>query len=1523
MNHMNPLLFKPSLSRLNLEDITEFALHTQNIAPTDIQKEEINNLLSTNKSLIELAVMVHEFIEIKDNLAARPGLTNKQFEKLRSLMEERNQLKLLRQKNKYNIPISKAIIENAKNIQPLQHILYWWTNATKKLNESDIWEDSIAIYQRSHATKNQLAELMTIKKEWEWSSAFSGYSSKDLLHFYQNYVLTLEDKIERELQTKHELPTLISSYLEANSIALKAIKKSIIASMLYRLRCAEYYNDSKCDDLIAYTCDRLQQQDRIKLSKHGNIPPRRRSLDVDIIPGFLQCIQQYCQTTPEETDLAKILDQLRVNSRPDQTETPTHPAILYFINTFPALLEEAHKQKDLTMTLLQSDGIKDKSFILNLLKNNLRHAIIAYQMQHASLTFYNNQHNKYLSLLKEISMKMQIDIQEKINAIIENSLGPDEIDDVKLKTIFEQIERANLFHQKYLNQDYVISNDVIVALAYKIKEMLGQQQPITLTHCQRLFELLKKTCPDAKKEQLEKLNEKLLNLSHEAQKLTQAKQAEILHFLINYLEAPLLTKDTLAIALQRHKEIAKLHHEKWVDSIVYADAPPINNESLNTVALYIKNVLLNLVNVTPSLDLDSFDENDLLTILDDIKNNLVFETLIPEQPCSTPYCDHFNFIKDDLEKNILKKLNDVFSIQHYLYQEQNHCVNLEKLKDLLNRSHRFFSDTEKSALLHKTIKQACLSLATTYCILCIEQNVAPNMDYLKELDAILGATLLPELRYQKELKDILRNYIDTFSGDNNHFADLVLALLPPGELCVRTYVEKRLRYIKAHMTASKRDYAFFYFFCSEPSIANLFNECKKSILISLQSLANNTASPWEEKLAVLIELFCDEDWVIAYRQKHLLELTEKATAPNNDEESNALFSVFLDTINHARAIKKYGNSDLYEQLNNAIDKQPWSMLLENIVTHCGHYGQRWQLHYKHLTHYLNDSLNFTHEWIGQEIANKTAMMPDEIANTFFLTFFGAKYIKQLCNKIDHFSQILIKAHKTLGLTPLSETNYQALKQLIECIKPLSRLYQLYGDNKTTKNLFLTLDEIERKIYLHYKLSSIAKQNMPAIVMENGNLKLQNLILSIIQSIYKMTCGEWPEQQDINKYLSYLCNATLSDLENFMATNKSDLHFKDLSAISNLVFYLTSSELKQLLLIANKDNLEKNPYWLRLINHLSDGYVIRDIEESPYDFYSRDSGFHDVFLFAKRLTTIKRMTNQAIKRCLLVEAGITPLDNESTNLSTIIHEKKIKDTALIKLWSVCIKKLQQDHLTAEVKPPYLYFMIKFLIEISDAILLQARNNPALLHRFMKLFHLIPIVKDGLQHHVSHLSKSEKLSSTLWADIPDTEKILFMLGSIVDRSFALSLMQKIETYVSKKIPEANLLAFKAIGENPLLGDKTETLSLDVGRTKTALGIKNDIDTQKVIGMIKVYAKLSLILRKGQGMQSLPRLIKNIVEEAKLSPDLVKAKNYLQQLDEIRRLSEKYFVAKNDNHFLTTPVNQSTIMEPVNPPKVTLSR
>src|SRR5579871_2684746 len=91
------------------------------------EKLALEKLFYPHTAISKIAELITQFNEIKNNMAALAGLTEKQIAKLKKLVTRRKFYKEANAQGTLEIPDYKKFIANEKEIVPLDHKIQWWT----------------------------------------------------------------------------------------------------------------------------------------------------------------------------------------------------------------------------------------------------------------------------------------------------------------------------------------------------------------------------------------------------------------------------------------------------------------------------------------------------------------------------------------------------------------------------------------------------------------------------------------------------------------------------------------------------------------------------------------------------------------------------------------------------------------------------------------------------------------------------------------------------------------------------------------------------------------------------------------------------------------------------------------------------------------------------------------------------------------------------------------------------------------------------------------------------------------------------------------------------------------------------------------------------------------------------------------------------------------------------------------------------------------------------------------------------
>lgn len=1505
------------LTPLSAEHIIRF-VETTLTSPLPTHEQKAIRVFMNTASMSELSADVQACIDVKNNFIALAGLTNRQLKTMKNLIAERaplkKQFKELHAAGKVDVALNKRILANAQKLLPFNHILEWWGQSTDRLNTQAWWEQVTVSSQKEGESKQETKEALIkrrhainyVKNSWRQHQVVACYSSLNVMTYYKDHLLPLEKALTAALSEK-PMQACVQHYLQHLLSQTGKLKRQLICSMLCRLQCAEYFNDLKCDDVVAYTCQQVEKGGKVTLKKTGKLPPNRRSLSLALIPRFINTIEMYCAEHPDENVLLAQLNQLKMKRVPTEWQSSDaslqtlaqHPVLTYFAHTFPVLFQQAREQQNLEAMILFGGGLDDRTFVLNKLHSLYKQArkrykkimhLYPHQANDEVALFFVATHERYKKWLIRINKKIAAVLDEQVQAALQQALTVEKLDQKKIQTLATLLNNAARFKQKYLHAEYAHHSDMVLAAAKQFTHLLMQQQVLSSVQCSNVFALIAACYPHLAREQRQRLQAQFAQLPALTRLVDKQNEIALLHFLLYHMELPLLDKNSFSQALARHRYVAKKAGGAWNNTVTLA-AKGKQRKQAKAALIYISNVALPLSSMTPTLQLDNFDSNEVCVMLSDMEKTLEKN-------------DDFFKIKQQFEAALLTKLNSIMLIKQYIRQTKHYPVRIEKLRALRDRIVNFFSDHAMKTQFLQTLSQACAEIMTTHYVLILRNNRPLDMQAFQSLKAVLGEEVTLLIRDNNLFQKALAYAIENYRGNHEYLSALLVEFIPiskshANEMLILTYARKRLEYIKSTQAATPADYHFFAHFTTLPQIASLLHE-EASCFNPFIEASNNPSLPWDKKTAGLIELFGNTHAVAAYRVKRLLELLNKDCRRHVQKESG-VFNDFLSVLNTAkspavdRQIKNH--AILRKTIDELIKGADWSLLLENIVAAYGSREQNEKLHHYLLTRNLIQTADFSDTWLGKQIAKHTTT-EEETDKAFYETFFGSKHIKKQCLRLENMLLELLAVEADIHTHSHTEIDYKKALQQIQCIKPLHRLYQLYGNNDKAKHFLADIDVFEKKLYLRNKLHAVIDDGNFILNDTQNDSELHALIVRLLHIMKKIETKGIITPATIPSYLSFFDNEILTKLESSIENHSDHYSFQVLSALANFLYYLTSDSLKLTLLHFIQPQLNTNPYWFTLINHLGEAEATRDLTHKITTLKNSaliSNEFTGILAFSERLAHVKQQTNAAIRQRLLVEAGIALTAKDShIESKRLLSSTAISSSQLLKLWSVCAGKLQLDALPIHVSKQYIHSLLKFLTHINRQILLRVQTDHALLYDYIKLFKLLPEIKSAMHFtfdrqpdHIPHYHFA------LWSTITESEKILSPLTVITEQPLALEMMFKVEKYVLQKIATDKLNVFKALAQENSDYAMPLSPSALLREINTRLNIQgDDSDALKVAGMIKLYGHLLKIMNKDGSALSLSMHLNKLIEQAKDQPLLNKSRGYLPLLKELRDFSESYF-------------------------------
>lgn len=362
------------LPTLTAENIFKYAQDNKHAPLNDKTKQSIQKTLSTRKDLITLATLIIKLNEAKDTINLLHGLTQEQKAELKLLISREREFKRRHREHIAEHDDYKQFIVEQHQILPLQQLITWWDNNHESFMKDEFWEKTTLAAKAQSARRKEsekrkrrrLHRLVDVREDFKQYESYYGFAGEDLLQFNKNFLGFLTELITKMLKNRRSYPTPIADYLSLILSGIENEKKLIIYSMIYRLECAEYYKDQTCDDLMAYTCDRIYKYASLQRDEKKLQPPRRCGLTPLLAETYKQHIHAYAKAHPDDRLISHKLKSIQLLSTPsDSTKSPTT------LNNATTPLTKSSSSSSINPDSLTPDlgrlilAIEDTSIILN------------------------------------------------------------------------------------------------------------------------------------------------------------------------------------------------------------------------------------------------------------------------------------------------------------------------------------------------------------------------------------------------------------------------------------------------------------------------------------------------------------------------------------------------------------------------------------------------------------------------------------------------------------------------------------------------------------------------------------------------------------------------------------------------------------------------------------------------------------------------------------------------------------------------------------------------------------------------------------------------------------------------------------------------------------------------------------------------------------------------------------------------------------------------------------------------------
>lgn len=510
----------------------------------------------------------------------------------------------------------------------------------------------------------------------------------------------------------------------------------------------------------------------------------------------------------------------------------------------------------------------------------------------------------------------------------------------------------------------------------------------------------------------------------------------------------------------------------------------------------------------------------------------------------------------------------------------------------------------------------------------------------------------------------------------------------------------------------------------------------------------------------------------------------------------------------------------------------------------------------------------------------------QAVNSMLYRLYAAEYFNDMtCDDVLFYTTD--KIDRQCNITTNGMGKKPALRKSLtpELIREFIKTIETFcKENKNEKTLLFSLKQLHmEKLQNHF----IATPE-PAIKTDAA---IQQQIDTLLENIFSHDEFDPGTMQSLFQHHSdpLFCNTDILErIEKSLFINKTGLDFNALCAVANLLLYLASDDVKISLLNTYRRQLNENPYWLALVNHLGDKSILASIEYTINidNTIPHQPEFFSLLEFAKHLSKLKHSVNEMMKLSILREAHISPVVTEKINVQEILHSTSVSDKQLLELWSACANKLTKDYLRSGMKLSYANFLVKILDKTAEEIFIRCAENHSLIQQFTARLQQIPAIVTTIRTVFNDTDND----ISLWANRPTSGLLLQTVFTMVKKACVLELTQHTEQYAQKKLSHEKFIAFKRTSN-----DATYT---NIATLKTQLGIKDDVSATMMYYTMKIYICLLAVGENKANLNAFPALVESLLENVSIDDQFSVNNNYTIFLRELLALSAKSLSILNNN-------------------------
>ncbi len=382
---------------------------------------------------------------------------------------------------------------------------------------------------------------------------------------------------------------------------------------------------------------------------------------------------------------------------------------------------------------------------------------------------------------------------------------------------------------------------------------------------------------------------------------------------------------------------------------------------------------------------------------------------------------------------------------------------------------------------------------------------------------------------------------------------------------------------------------------------------------------------------------------------------------------------------------------------------------------------------------------------------------------------------------------------------------------------------------------------------------------PATILTQHHSDLGHLILSIEDAVNTINNSDAINTSNLGEFIAQYEATILTTTELLLSSNSTAFDFKTLLLCSNALYSFLCPRIKGMLLAANGNEIENNPHWYHLANHLGSHHSMQNMLET-IPIQGTSPQFKEVLRFSTHFARVKHKLNHSIKSSLLKEANISIAPDNNKSFPDFLQT--LSSQQLLDFWSVCAKKLKTNHVISPYDPLYALKMAKYLTHASSIIYTKAQNDHRLREKFIRMLPILNTIRADINTCLQKQARSTQFHY-LFSGQMNADTILNPVINVIDKILTLQLKYKLESYIKNY---AN-------------------------------------DEAKLAVLMTLRNKLNDVIEGRQHSQSLPDTIDTIVKEA-ADNKAVHSYPFNRSLQNFSALSKQYFAGDNERVFTKHP-------------------